>query len=77
MKPLGPNRNTTNGVSMSFDDIGKALGISGHAASQLYYRGLRKLQKSYAAMDLLVELSEYHHQLRARSAECSMAQERW
>jgi hypothetical protein len=64
-------------AAMSFSEIGEQIGMSTAGVRKVYYRALRKLRASMAAIDVLIELSEYHHQLRARSIECQAAREHW
>jgi hypothetical protein len=64
-------------AEMSFEEIGKALGIPKHQVLWAYQSALRKLQRSGPALIVLIQLQEYHHALRARSAECLAAQEHW
>lgn len=71
------DRNLLDDAAMSFDDIGKALGITRGAVHSIYRSALRKIQKDGPAMDVLVDWASYHHHLRARSAECLAAREHW
>lgn len=66
-RPVG---SAIDDAEMTFEEIGQRMGIARQQVERHYHTALRKLRASAATLDALLELSEYHHQLRARSAEC-------
>ena len=73
----GPYQNLMDEAVMSFEEIGKAMGITKGAVHSIYRRALRKIQQDGPAVEVLIDWADYHRHLRARSAECLAAREHW